>query len=215
MADRFPYVPAVLKNQVAEVRTVAGTKEQQEVAIRKKNEKKYLRRVFDRVDVDGDGILSEEEVAAYLTKIGYAPTLGEVQKLIWEVDDDADGVICWKEFQEYHIRMVNYDFESSKVAYEPRGFFNLIEFSLLDKDGDGVVDASETMTVFYRRYGKEGALKQIQALVEQEKLDSTMTFTDYLKQDIKMSKSARSAVQSGNRKAPESPKRHVVLTAPR
>ena len=132
-----------------------------------------------------------------------------------EVDDDADGVVCWKEFQEYHIRMVNYDFESSKVAYEPRGFFNLIEFSLLDKDGDGVVDASETMTVFYRRYGKEGALKQIQALVEQEKLDSTMTFTDYLKQDIKMSKSARSAVQSGNRKAPESPKRHVVLTAPR
>jgi len=31
---------------------------------------------------------------------------------------------------------VHYNFDNPNGAYEPRGFFNLIEFSLLDKDGE-------------------------------------------------------------------------------
>eukprot|EP01052_Picozoa_sp_SAG31_P008476 SAG31_NODE_429_length_15801_cov_6.878551_15_plen_117_part_00 len=32
-----------------------------------------LRRVFDRIDTNGDGILDEEEVEAYLIRLGYTP----------------------------------------------------------------------------------------------------------------------------------------------
>ena len=33
------------------------------------------------------------------------------------------------------------------------------------------------ITVFYRCYGKQGALKKLDSLVEQQALDSTITFT--------------------------------------
>ena len=106
--------------------------------------------------------------------------------VIWEVDDDADGVVSWKEFQECLNRMIIYDIGSSKVAYEPRGVFNLIEFSLMDKYGDGTVDAAEVMTVFYRRYGKEVTMRKVQDLVEQQALDRTITFTYCLVHDNKI-----------------------------
>eukprot|EP01052_Picozoa_sp_SAG31_P008475 SAG31_NODE_429_length_15801_cov_6.878551_14_plen_68_part_00 len=35
----------------------------------------------------------------------------------------------------------------------------MVEFSVLDNDGGGTVDATEVITMFYRRYGRVGALK--------------------------------------------------------
>ena len=153
-------------------------------------------------------------VKSYLRSIGYEPSAGEVEKLIWEIDDDGDGKLSWKEFEETHLRLVHYNFDNPNGAYEPRGFFNLIEFSLLDKDGSGDVDATEVIAVFYRRYGKAGALKKLDMLVEQQALEQTITFTDFLQADNKMREAARRGVAKSRRRAVEPPTRHDCVRRP-
>ena len=152
-----------------------------------------------------------------------------MQKLIWEVDDDGDGMISWKEFEETHLRLATYDFQESRVAFEPRGFFNLVEFSVLDKDGDGTVDAAEVITVFYRRYGKKGAMEKVDLLVEQGALDSTICFTDFIQRDNELRAKVRESYaqkagivgsgrkgRRGGRQEPrvENPRRHEVCGHP-
>lgn len=175
-----------------------------------------LRRVFDRIDTNSDGYLDEREVEAYLIRLGYTPQRGEVAKLIWEIDDDADGCVTWPEFKKTHERLVNYNFQSAKVAYEPRGFFNMIEFSMLDNDGSGAVDATEVITMFYRRYGRVGAMKKLDGLVEQGSLDDNINFLDFLAHDTKMRQQSRRKMQSEykDRRQKEVPVRHSVKGRP-
>ena len=200
--------------------------QEQQEQLRQKNEREYLRRVFQRIHAGGDKAkevpmrkgkvhhLDAPCVKSYLRSIGYEPSAGEVEKLIWEIDDDGDGKLSWKEFEETHLRLVHYNFDNPNGAYEPRGFFNLIEFSLLDKDGSGDVDATEVIAVFYRRYGKAGALKKLDMLVEQQALEQTITFTDFLQADNKMREAARRGVAKSRRRAVEPPTRHDCVRRP-
>jgi Ca2+-binding EF-hand superfamily protein len=195
---RSGYVPAVMRDHApvtrgsdADDELDDATPAQQQEILRKRSERQYLRSVFKRIDFKCDGMLDDEEVGAYLHMIGYAASPSEVQKLMWEVDDDGDGVISWKEFEQTHLRLVHYDFRNTRLAFEPRGFFNLNEFSVLDKDGNGTVDASEVIAVFYRRYGKDGAMQKVHALVEQGALDKTICFTDFITHDNKLRSHAR------------------------
>ena len=157
--------------------------------------RKFLRKVFDALDRNSDGYLDQMEITACLGRLGYNATAPKINKLIWEADDDGDGLISWKEFCSAHLRLVNYDWESSRVAFEPRGFYNLIgepaalsvsvpdsldlphsgrwfvEFLVLDKDGDGQIDQKELVEVFYRRYGRAGAMAKVAQLDHQGALD--------------------------------------------
>ena len=227
---RSGFIPAVMRDVM-----VSSSEERSEddldpeakqEGLRQKNEREYLRRVFIRIWSGGEkakaakvksmrGLFVDVAmVTAYLVTIKYKPSPGEVEKLIWEVDDDGDGKLSWKEFEDTHLRLVNYNFENRSGAYEPRGFFNLIEFSLLDKDFSGDVDASEVIAVFYRRYGKAGAMKKLDMLVDQQALDKTITFTDFLQADNKMRLDARRVMGKNRQKSIEPPTRSVVVQRP-
>lgn len=220
---RSGFIPAVMRDMA---RSPEADDEDTEEELRQKNEREYLRRVFLRIWSGGDKAKEAKvkstrglfvgvgQVTAYLKQIGYKPTSGEVEKLIWEVDDDGDGQLSWKEFEQTHLRLVNHNFDNRSGAYEPRGFFNLIEFSLLDKDGSGDVDASEVIAVFYRRYGKAGAMKKLDMLVDQQALDKTITFTDFLEADNKLRLDARRVMGKNRQRSVEPPTRSVVVTRP-
>jgi hypothetical protein len=222
---RSGFIPAVMRDVM--VRSPERTDDEDvEEGLRQKSEREYLRRVFLRIwsgadkekeaqvkSMRGLGV-GVRHVTEYLKLIGYKPSPGEVEKLIWEVDDDGDGKLSWKEFEDTHLRLVNYNFENRSGAYEPRGFFNLIEFSLLDKDFSGDVDASEVIAVFYRRYGKAGAMKKLDMLVDQQALDKTITFTDFLQADNKMRLDARRVMGKNRQKSIEPPTRSVVVQRP-
>ena len=80
--------------------------------------------------------------------------------------------------------------------------------------GSGDVDATEVIAVFYRRYGKAGALKKLDMLVEQQALEQTITFTDFLQADNKMREAARRGVAKSRRRAVEPPTRHDCVRRP-
>ena len=50
--------------------------------------------------------------------------------MIWEVDEDCDGMIDWENFIQLYVRC-----RKDKSGREPKRLFNLIEFMINDKDG--------------------------------------------------------------------------------
>ena len=154
-----------------------------------------LEYVFEMIDATtNDGVITVEDLEVIFKRLSYKHEDGEIEDILWEVDDDGDGMISWKEFELTHVRLSTYDFHETRVAFEPRGFFNVIEFSVLDKDGNGTVDAAEVIAVFYRRYGNKGAMDKVGMLVDQGALDTTISFVDFIQRDNALRKKVRDRV---------------------
>jgi calmodulin len=70
----------------------------------RKNEAADLKRAFNALDTKGDGKIDPEELNQVFQTLGHKPRRGEVEDLIWEVDEDCDGNISWHEFQRMYHR---------------------------------------------------------------------------------------------------------------
>jgi calmodulin len=86
----------------------------------RKNEAADLKRAFNVLDSKGDGKIDPEELNQVFQALGHKPRRGEVQDLIWEVDEDCDGCIGWQEFQRmYHRCRQDSTGEAARVCAEP------------------------------------------------------------------------------------------------
>ena len=67
-----------------------------------------LRRAFDQNDLNGDGVLSVNEIIYTLKAVGITVNRGAAEKLVDELDQNGDGLIsfeelvCYKEFRFIH-----------------------------------------------------------------------------------------------------------------
>ena len=59
---------------------------------------KDLKREFDELDLNHDGVLDRKELTRLLQGVGIKPTLERMDKLMFELDQDRDGVIDFAEF---------------------------------------------------------------------------------------------------------------------
>jgi len=104
-----------------------------------------IHRIFERIDYKKDNKIDKEELEHTLRSLGYEPVrvnqygISEVEQMIWEVDEDCDGCVSLEEFQQMFDRGRN-----DKTGNEPRKLFNLCQFMVLDRDGDGSVSPSPT-----------------------------------------------------------------------
>ena len=104
-----------------------------------------IHRIFERIDYKKDNKIDKEELEHTLRSLGYDPVrvnqygISEVEQMIWEVDEDCDGCVSLEEFQQMFDRGRN-----DKTGNEPRKLFNLCQFMVLDRDGDGSVSPSPT-----------------------------------------------------------------------
>eukprot|EP00947_MAST-08B_sp_MAST-8B-sp1_P001781 g1781.t1 len=85
-----------------------------------------------------------------LKDLGRPCTKKEIEDMIWEVDENLDGCVDWKEFYLMFTRNIN---DSSGL--EPSQLFSVVQFMMFDKDGGGTVSADECMEMIYMRYGKD------------------------------------------------------------
>jgi len=66
--------------------------------------------VFERLDRKNDGKIDKQEIAKQFEVLGYKPKkstdygTSEVEDMIWEVDDDCDGMIDWENFVRLYVR---------------------------------------------------------------------------------------------------------------
>lgn len=125
--------------------------------------------------------VSPDKLHDALKKLAYKCKRQDVEDMIWEVDEDCDGLISWDEFKAMFYR-VRHD----KSGWEPRRLFNVVEFMMHDKDQSGSIDMDECMEILFRRFGKE----QLEARVNEfmsndEDADKEISFTEFLHMDQK------------------------------
>lgn len=96
---------------------------------------------------DPDRKVREEDVMEALGFLGKKKTQPqEVKDMIWEVDENLDGCVDWKEFQLMFLRNI-----SDTTGLEPSKFYNLVQFMIYDKDSRAMVSVDNTMKMLYER----------------------------------------------------------------
>ncbi|EKX43252.1 hypothetical protein GUITHDRAFT_153302 [Guillardia theta CCMP2712] len=148
-----------------------------------RTELESIKRVFERLDRKNDGKIDKQEIAKQFEVLGYKPKkstdygTSEVEDMIWEVDDDCDGMIDWENFVRLYVRC-----RRDKTGCEPKRLFNLIEFMINDKDGGGTINEDEIMEVLYHRYGKEAMTRMTEEVFKHDRDgDKELDFQDFLK----------------------------------
>ena len=165
-AFKGKYQPATIDCSPASIKRIA----QQDNDVRSEQDLRY---VFEMIDATtSDGVVDAEDIAVILGRLNYETAEGEVDDLIWEVDDDRDGGLNWAEFSSLYER-ARADDGGDHSGYEPRRLFSLIEFLMFDLDADGFVTENEAIELFYRRYGREVLFKKDAVLGMQRTMETT------------------------------------------
>lgn len=98
-----------------------------------------VRRHFNRLDNDGNGVLDAEELEILLQDMGFALSRLKIEslKMMKAADVDGDGVISFDEFKRvWHRKLL-----SQHEQYVHR------VFAVFDDNGDGYIDARELQGV--------------------------------------------------------------------
>ena len=96
-----------------------------EIAAREELEN--LQRVFSVLVKKEVGKITKEKIFATMKRLKFPNvTMGLVEDLIWEVDEDCDGMLSWDEFKGMFFCVRN-----DKTGWEPRRLFNLVEVCVL------------------------------------------------------------------------------------
>ncbi|GBF94634.1 hypothetical protein Rsub_07370 [Raphidocelis subcapitata] len=115
----------------------------------RRNEAEDLRAAFAVLDSKGDGRIDPDELRALFAALGHRPRRGEVEDLIWEVDEDCDGAVTWAEFVRLYRRC-----REDAAGTEPRGLFNVAEFVMHDPERSGSLSLEAAMAIMYLRHGR-------------------------------------------------------------
>ncbi|KAK1295425.1 putative calcium-binding protein CML16 [Acorus calamus] len=100
--------------------------------------------IFRFFDLDGNGLITKEELVYTLGRIGRSPpSEKEVELMIAEADRDGDGCISFDEFGTIGPDLFFGGGGAADRAEELRG-----AFEVFDVDGDGKISAEELMRVF-------------------------------------------------------------------
>ncbi|EPS74121.1 hypothetical protein M569_00632, partial [Genlisea aurea] len=95
-----------------------------------------LRDIFNRFDMDGDGSLTQLELAALLRSLGLKPTGDQINDLLANIDANGNGSIEFDELVTAILPDVN---EQILINQE-----QLLEvFRSFDRDGNGYITAAE------------------------------------------------------------------------
>ena len=84
-------------------------------------------------------MITYNDLRVALKKMRTTPTPAEIKYMIWEVDDDLDGMISQDEFMQMYKRGKDDD------DLEPRKFFNLVQFLMYDNEFKGKVIPEQTL----------------------------------------------------------------------
>lgn len=104
-----------------------------------------LREAFLLFDKDGNGSISAPELVTVMRALGQNPSDQDVQEMLLEADIDASGMI---EFEEFVVMMAK-KFKEIDIEEE------LTEaFSVLDKEGNGLVSINDFRNAMLKRGDK-------------------------------------------------------------
>lgn len=115
--------------------------------------------MFDR---NNDGVITADELASVMQSLGEDPPEGEVQEMIYQVDQEGKGAINFEEFvvmMERKSSMAPNDDEEIKEA-----------FAVFDKDLDGFITAEEMREVL-ANFESSITIEEIEEMIKEFDMD--------------------------------------------
>jgi len=94
---------------------------------------------FKEFDEDGSGTISKEEFDNFMRKLGYHPTLVELQEMIDEVDKDKQGQIGFEEFKMIMTKTIRDEFTQNS---------SIEAFAVFDKAKSGKIKKENFINIF-------------------------------------------------------------------
>jgi len=130
-------------------------------------------------DKDPNRKIRAPDLNECLRGLGYKASKKEVEDMIWEVDENLDGMVDWGEFKLMFSRNMN-----DHTGLEPFQLFNLVQFMMYDKDNSGNVTVDETMHMLYTRYGRDNLEHQMKTLFGEDLKtadgDGELSYSEFL-----------------------------------
>ena len=97
---------------------------------------------------ESDRKISCNDVYEMLKTLKQKTDKKKVEDMIWEVDEDLDGHLCWNEFRLMYNRNLQ-----DQTGLEPNKMYHLVQFMIYDKNNNNRVSKDGTMNMLYARYG--------------------------------------------------------------
>ncbi|POM57653.1 Hypothetical protein PHPALM_37805 [Phytophthora palmivora] len=122
-----------------------------------KEKLKFLATLQDEVNLGRELVSSKYQIdtkalLAIYEQLGY-PLSGQeksrLEEVIWQVNDNLDGAICFEEFVNSYVRSRN-----DRSGLEPSEIFFLTCFLMLDKECCGRISLDDAMGILYMKYGE-------------------------------------------------------------
>ncbi|KAG6964384.1 hypothetical protein JG688_00007739 [Phytophthora aleatoria] len=165
-----PEVSALLNEKGAKM-----TREEIEDELRKVDQN-LEKTVADQAAVQNSNahsrVIKNEDLYEAIKALGKVCSKKEISDMIWEADENLDGVVDWEELRAMFNRNL-----LDRTELEPANLFNVVQFMTYDKKNCGVITADDTMAILFARYGQS----QLEMRMKQLFGDSgELTFVDYL-----------------------------------
>ena len=110
-------------------------------------------------------------------RLQHPMTKQAVEDVLWEVNDQCDGVLSWEEYHSYFFRCQN-----DTTGLEPMDFYYLVSFLMYDKDVSGTLTMDEAMRMLYLKYGRYKMEEEMTMIFGQKLLDirlKNLTFSQF------------------------------------
>jgi len=85
-------------------------------------------------------VLCINDLRATCLALKHQPERGELEDMIWEIDETLSKTISYDEFELMYRRV-----RSDRTGLEPRTMFNLVDFMMNDHDGNGNIEVDEAI----------------------------------------------------------------------
>jgi Ca2+-binding EF-hand superfamily protein len=127
---------------------------------------------FNAVQTNPTKAIKHEDLFEAMKSLGKVCSKKEINDMIWEADENLDGVVDWEELRGMFNRNL-----IDKTELEPVNLFNVVQFMTYDKKNCGTITADDTMAILFARYGSSQLEMRMKKLFGES---DELTFVNYL-----------------------------------
>lgn len=131
-------------------------------------------------NIESSSHIRPSDLVGALANLGVDAAMADVESLLWEVDQDMDGAVNWKEFVRMYCECDRDRFSSTV----PPGFelYNIAQFLMFDDDASGSIEWDESQQLLSARFGAARAGEEANKLYKRldKDGDGRLELAEYL-----------------------------------